>query len=168
MKLIVVVPVLSLFAIPAAAQESLAQAAERQKKARTGQTKVITADELRSSRSKAYSPTSVDGAAPANPAPTDATAAPAAATKTDAEQRAEKKAEIEEKIKLSTEHVAETRQKMEQAQNELNDLTNITFGGRRDALLKVLEDGAKQIADTEQSIADLREQARRSGIAIAR
>src|SRR5688572_2025077 len=105
MKIIAAVSTLSLFAIPAVAQESMAQAAERQKKARTGQTKVITDAELKSNRSRAYSPATVDAAAaqPTTPAASGTTATtPGAAPKSDDQQRAEKKAEIEAKLKQWT------------------------------------------------------------------
>jgi DNA repair exonuclease SbcCD ATPase subunit len=170
MKLIAVVSLLSFSAIPAVAQESMAQAAERQKKARKGQTKVITDAELRRGGNKAYSPASVDGA-PAQPA---TAADPAAATtdaapaKTDDQQRAEKKAEIEKKIKQWNDFIAETKKTMDQAQTELNDLGGATFGSRRAGLQRIIDEGAQHLAEAQQSIADLQEQARRSGIPVSR
>lgn len=172
MKLIVAVSVLSFFAIPALAQESMAQAAERQKKARKGQTKVITDDELRGVRSKSYSPASVDGTTSAQPAASPAaagTAAPdAPAAKSDDQQRAEKKAELEAKLKQWTDFIAETKKAMDQAQLELNDLGGATFGNRRAGLQKILDEGNQHLAEAQQSIADLQEQARRAGIALSR
>jgi DNA repair exonuclease SbcCD ATPase subunit len=172
MKLIAVVPVLSLLALPAVAQESMAQAAERQKKARTGQTKVITDAELRNNRSKAYNPASVDGAAPAasaeTGAPTPAAPGASAAPKSPDQLRAEKKAELEGKIKQWDDFIAETTKAMEGAQAELNDLRDATLGNRRAGLQRVLDEGNQHIAEAQQTIADLREQARRSGVALSR
>lgn len=150
----------------------MAQAAERQKKARKGQTKVITDDELRSTRSKGYSAASVDGTT--SPQPAASPAAPGAATadapaaKTDDQQRAEKKAEIEGKLKQWNDFIAETKKAMDQAQLELNDLGGATFGNRRAGLQKILDEGNQHIAEAQQSIADLQEQARRAGITVAR
>jgi hypothetical protein len=170
MKIIAAVSSLTLFAIPAVAQESMAQAAERQKKARTGQTKVITDAELKSNRSKAYSPATVEGAA-AQPttAATSATATtPGAAPKSDDQQRAEKKAEIEAKLKQWTDFIAETRKSMDQAQAEMNDLRDATLGNRRAGLQRILDEANQHIAEAQQAITELQEQARRSGIPVSR
>ncbi len=168
MKTIAAVSALSLLALPLAAQETMAQAAERQKKARKGQTKVITEDELRNLRTKAYVAPSVDGAAPpaaGQPAPG---AAPAAKEKTDDEQRAEKKAEIDKKVKQWTDFIAETKKAMDRAQLELNDLSSATFGDRRAGLQRILDEGNQHIAEAQKQIAELEEQARRGGIAVSR
>ncbi len=169
MKLIATLSVVSLFAVPAVAQESIAQAAERQKKARRGQTKVITDDDLRNTRSKAYSPAAVDGA-PAQPAavPGPAAAAEAPAAKSDDQLRAEKKAELQEKMKQWSDFIAETKKAVDQAQSELNNLSAATFGNRRAGLQKIVEEGNAHIAEAQQSIAELQEQARRSGIGVSR
>ena len=171
MKIIAAVSTLSLFAIPAVAQESMAQAAERQKKARTGQTKVITDAELKSNRNKAYSAAAVDGAAaqPAPPATSGTTATtPGAASKSDDQQRAEKKAEIEAKIKQWTDFIAETRKATEQAQAEMNDLRDATLGNRRAGLQRIVDEANQHIAEAQQAIAELQEQARRGGIPVSR
>jgi hypothetical protein len=60
------------------------------------------------------------------------------------------------------------REAMDEAQAELNDLTNYTMGSRRGNLLKRLEDGKAEIARAEQTIADLQEEARREGISVSR
>jgi predicted nucleic acid-binding Zn-ribbon protein len=166
MKVIAAVSALSLLTLPVAAQESMAKAAERQKKARKGQTKVITEDELRNLRTKGYVAPSVDGAAA--PAPTAPGAAPAAKEKSDEEQRAEKKAAIEKKIREQSEYAGDIRKQLDDAQVELNDLSTMTLGGRRTELMRLLDEGKKKIAELEQGIADLQEQARRAGIAVSR
>ena len=169
MKTIAAVSALSLLALPVWAQETMAQAAERQKKARKGQTKVITEDELRNVRTKYVAP-AVDGAPPPATAgqPAAPGAAPAAKEKTDAELRAEKKAEIDKKVKQWTDFIAETKKAMDRAQLELNDLSSATFGDRRAGLQRILDDGNQYIADAQKQIADLEEQARRAGIAVSR
>jgi len=167
MKVLIAVSVLSFFAIPALAQESMAQAAERQKKARKGQTKVITEDELRNNRTKGYSAASVDGATAPQPAasPGAATAATPAA-KSDDELRAEKKAELEKKMKQWTDFISETKKAMDAAQLEMNDLGGATLGSRRAGLQKIIDEGNQHIAEAQQAMADLQEQARRAGLAL--
>lgn len=171
MKAIVAVSALSLLALPAAAQETMAQAAERQKKARKGQTKVITDEELKGVRTKGYVAASAEGAAPqaaASPAATGAASPDAPATKSDDEQRAEKKAEIEKKIKQWTDFIAETKKSMDEAQLELNDLSSNTFGSRRAGLQKIIDEGSQHLAEAQQAVADLQEEARRAGLTISR
>jgi hypothetical protein len=169
MKTIAAVSALSLLALPLAAQESMAQAAERQKKARKGQTKVITEDELRNVKTRYVAP-SVDGAAasagggqPAAPG-----AAPVAKVKSDDEQRAEKKADIDKQVKQWTDFIADTKKAMDRAQLELNDLSSATFGDRRAGLQKILDEGNQFIAEAQKRIAELEEQARRAGIVVSR
>jgi hypothetical protein len=161
---------LGLVAPPLAAQESLAQAAERQKKARTGQTKVITEDELRNNRSKAYSPPSVDGA-PDQPAAQPSPGAggkPAAKELTEEEQRAKSKSDIEKQIKDHADYIAVINKQLADAQLELNDIATMTFGGRRTELMRLLDEGKAKIAEVEGQIAELQEKARRAGIAVSR
>lgn len=176
MKTIAAVAVLSLLAPPLLAQEpSLAELAERQKKARKGQTKVITEHELRNLRTKAYVPVATDAAtsphSAASPAASGA-ASGAPAAKSDEELRAEKKAEIDKKIKQWTDFIAETKKAMDEAQRELNDLSSLTFGsgsgGRRGGLQRVIDEGKQHIAEAEAAIAALEEEGRRAGIRVSR
>lgn len=151
---------------PAVAQE-LAKAAEKQKKARRGDSKVYTEADIRggpSSSRLAVPP----GAARASGAPAGQAAAASggAGEKSDDELRAEKKAEVEKKIQDARTRIADTRKAIENAQLELNDVSNYTYGPRRAQIQKFIEDGQKEIAAQEQSIADLEEQARRAGIPI--
>jgi uncharacterized coiled-coil protein SlyX len=170
MKIIAAVSVMSLFAIPAVAQESMAQAAERQKKARTGQTKVITESDLRSNRGKGYSAAEVDGAAaqPTTAAVATTAATPAAAPKSDDQVRAEKRAEIEAKIKQWNDFIVETRKSADQAQAEMNDLRDATLGNRRAGLQRIIDEANQHIVEAQQTITELQEQARRSGIPVSR
>jgi DNA repair exonuclease SbcCD ATPase subunit len=169
-KIILAVSVLSFFAMPALAQETMAQAAERMKKTRKGSGKVITEDELKNNRAKGYAAASVDGATTPQPAASPAAGAAAASDapkpKTDDEARAEKKAELEKKMKQWTDFVAETQKAMQTAQTELNDMGGATFGNRRAGLQKIIDEGTQHIAEAQQAIADLQEQARRAGIAL--
>lgn len=168
MKILAIVTGVSLFAVPLLAQEpSLAELAERQKKARKGQTKVITEDDLRAGGRKPYVPAEATStAAPA------ASSSPAASggkkEKSDLEIRAEKKAEFEAQIKKWVAFIAETKKLMEGAQLELNDNTNMTISNRRVNLQKILDEGQQHIADAEKEIADIEEQARRLGVAVSR
>ena len=152
---------------PAVAQE-LAKAAEKQKKARRGDSKVYTEADIRGgpSSSRLAVPS---GAAPATAAPAGqagAAASGGAGEKSEDELRAEKKAEIEKKIQDARTRIADARKAIENAQLELNDVSNYTYGPRRAEIQKFIEDGQKEIAAQEQSIADLEEQARRAGIPI--
>ena len=161
-------------AVPASAQ-SLAEAAAKERERRKGKTtKVVTDQELRGAGRHL---TSLDGGAPVgepSPAPADSAspapgAQPAAAApqKSDEELRAEKKADLEKRLKQQNDIIAATRKMMEQAQLELNDTGNLTFGGRREALMKIMEEHQKEIAQAEATIEQIREEARRAGIALS-
>lgn len=90
------------------------------------------------------------------------------AEKTDDQLRAEHRDAIQKKIEDQLKLMDIVREAMDEAQAELNDLTNYTLGSRRGALLKRLEDGKAEIAKAEQTIADLEEEARRQGISVSR
>jgi len=157
----------ALAALPAAAQETtLAQAAEKQKKSRHGDVKVYTEADLRSAGGARV-------ATPPEVAPLTATAqaggaATAGATeKSEEEQRAEKRADIEKKLQDARARIESLRKAIDQAQLELNDVSNYTYGPRRAQIQKFMDDGKQQIAAQEQAIADLLEQARRAGIPVS-
>lgn len=150
---------------PAMAQE-LAKAAEKQKKARKGDTRVYTEADIRGGAGASRLAVPPGAAAAAAPAAQAAPAARAAGEKTDEEIRAEKRADIEKKIQEARALIEETRKAIDGAQLELNDVSNYTYGPRRAEIQKFIEDGQKQIAAQEQAIADLEEQARRAGIPI--
>lgn len=153
-----------LAALPAAAQEtSLAQAAEKQKKARRGDTKVFTEADLRSaSGSRLAVPA---GTAVAAEAPAASASAPGKQEKSDEEKRAERKVEVEKKIQEARARIEELNKAISQAQLELNDVSNYTYGPRRAGIQKFIADSQKEIAAQNQAIADLQDQARREGIA---
>ena len=100
----------------------------------------------------------VKGAAPGGKTP----------EKTEEQLRAEHRDAIQKKIDDQLKLMDIVREAMNEAQAELNDLTNYTLGSRRGALLKRLEDGKAEIAKADQTIADLEEEARRQGISVSR
>lgn len=165
MRRVLAVAVLLCAAAPLAAQ-SLPEAAERQKKERKGQARVYTDEDLKRAGART--------AFPAEPAPSAEASPAAAAAKTKAEEktddqlRADKKAELEKKIQEQQQIIAQVRKMMDDAQRELNDLSNYTVGPRRAALLKVIDDGNAEIAKANAAMAEIEEQARRAGVSVAR
>jgi hypothetical protein len=157
--------------LPAFAQEStLAEAAAQQKKARKGAaTKVITDTDLQDVRTKAYVAAESSGTNATQEKPAaNLNAQKGPPAKTDDQVRAEKKAEIEAKIKQWDGFIADTQKEMDKAQLELNDLSSLTFGNRRAGLQQILDEGAKHVAEAKQAIEDLTEDARRAGVPISR
>jgi uncharacterized coiled-coil protein SlyX len=71
-------------------------------------------------------------------------------------------------MKQWNDFIAETKKAMESAQLELNDLGGATFGNRRAGLQRILDEGSQHVAEAQQSIAELQEQARRAGVALSR
>lgn len=158
----------------AAFQEpSLAEIAKQEKKRRKAAakaaeqpTRTITETELKAGPGTAANPV-VD--APAEAGAAAPAASPGASPeKTDDQVRDEKRAEIQKKIDEQKERMDKVRQLMADAQLELNDLSNQTMGGRRAALLKLVDDGNAELAACEARISDLEEQARRAGIPVSR
>src|SRR5262245_22365007 len=145
MKLRPVGPVVLLAAFIASgaraqvATESLPDAAQREKERRKS-----------TSKAKVYTDASVpkpvgtgfervgEAAEPSS----EASPAPAAREKTVDEIRAEKKTAYEKRIGDHVKTIEVVRKAMDDAQSELNDINTITkFGSRKDALLKILDDG---------------------------
>jgi DNA repair exonuclease SbcCD ATPase subunit len=156
-----------LAALPAAAQEtSMAQAAEKQKKARRGDTKVLTEADLRSAGGARLAVPAGSAPAAEAAAPTAASGAPGTPEKSEDEKRAERKAEIEAKMQEARARIEELQKAITQAQAEMNDVSNYTYGPRRAGLQKHIDDSQAEIAAKNQAIADLQEQARREGIAV--
>lgn len=160
-------------AVPASAQ-SLAEAAAKERERRKGKTtKVVTEAELRSSGRQTATPPELVGeeGAPAGSASPAPGAKPAgegeAPPKTDEELRAEKKTDLEKRLKMQNDIIAATRKMMDEVQLELNDTGNLTFGGRREALMKIMDEHKQEIAQAEAAIEQIREEARRAGIALS-
>jgi hypothetical protein len=175
MKITVAVPAIILCAVPLATSQepSLAEAArkEREKRARAGQTKVMTEEDLKKAKSSVVIPP-----APASPseAPKEGAAATGAAAgaakpeKTDEELRAERKAELQKKMDEQGRIVAAVRKAVADAQRELNDLGTYTFGPRRASLMKTIEDGNAEIVKAQQAMDGLEDEARRQGLSLTR
>lgn len=114
-----------------------------------------------------------DAAADADKPPADANAKDAKpavnakAEKTDDEIRAEKRAEIQKKIDEQRQKMQQIDKAMADAQAELSDLTNYTFGTRRASLQKVIDDGQAEKAKAQQTIEGLQEEARRLGVPVS-
>jgi hypothetical protein len=152
---------------------TLGELAERAKKEREARRagkpapKVITDADLKSQSSGSLPVETADVAEAAAPAAPQAAAAGAEREKTDDELRAEKRQEIEKKIAEQRKTADVVRKAMDDAQSELNDPTTATMlGTRGEALRKVLDEGQVELKKSEQAIADLREEARRQGIAV--
>lgn len=89
--------------------------------------------------------------------------------KTDDELRAEKKAGYEKRIADKVAVMEIVRKAMADAQLELNDMTTLTqLGSRKEALQKILDDGAAELKKGEDAIAAIEEEARRAGIQVSR
>ena len=169
---IATVSVLLMGSLPLLAQEpTLAELAERQKKARQGAAKVITEADLRQA-----GPGTANAAtgAPASAQETAAAATSAASQPdgkkepTEEERRAEKRAEIEKKLQELTASIAEERKRIAAVELEMGDLTDYTFGPRRAVLQEMIDESKRKIAEAEQAIVGLQDQARWQGIPISR
>ena len=161
-----------LLGAPAAASaQSLAELAEKEKKRRESvksSGKVITNDDL-GSRSRVAPPASTEAQATPSPGAQGSKAtADEKPEKTPSELREEKRAEIQGKIDEQVGLIRAVQEVIDTSQLELNDLTDMTFGGRRANLMKLIEDGKAEIAGFEQAIEDLEEEARRAGVRVSR
>jgi len=136
--------------------------------------RVYTEDDLRGAgrpRGTVSQPGSTSEPEPsASPSPsTEASPSPDASPEpTEEEKRATGAKAIQDKIDFYARYIATTRVDIEKAQLELNDLTNYTFGGRRKTLMEQIEMLEKNIAEAEQKIAGLEEEARRAGVRVTR
>jgi hypothetical protein len=149
-----------------AAGDSLTEAAQRERERRkaVAKAKVYTETSLpKPAASTEFE--RVDQEAPSSAASPE----PAKPGKTIDEERAEKKAGYEKRIAEQVKATEVVRKAMDDAQLELNDVTTITqYGSRKDALLKILDDGQVELKKADQAIADIEEEARREGISVAR
>ncbi len=85
---------------------------------------------------------------------------------TEEEKRAQAGAALQKQIDVQAEIIRLSRAHIADWERELNDVTNYTFGTRRAALLEAIDGARKFIADAQESIADLEDQARRQGIRV--
>jgi len=151
----------------AAAGQSLAELAkkekERQKKVKNA--KVITSQDLR--RGRRATPAVPAQTTPASAASGSSTAAAGEKSeKTVDEVREERRVEIQGQIDEERKVIQAVQEAMAQAQRELNDISNMTYGPRRAKLMKIVEDGQGEIAKLEKKIKDLQQQARREFVRV--
>ena len=84
------------------------------------------------------------------------------------EARAQRLADLKKQVEVENKVIAVVQRAMQEASTELNDLTSFTFGGRRAYLMKIMEDGQRELAKSQQVIADVEEKARRDGFVVSR
>jgi hypothetical protein len=144
---------------------------DQEKKKKTsgtpGTAKVYTEDDLRTAHGNAS--VVEDSSAPAAGATASAgEAGSASKAPTDAELREQKRASLQAQLDAQADFIKRLREAADANQSELNDLSNYLFGGRRANLARAVDERNQQIAQAEQAIADLEEQARRAGVALRR
>jgi hypothetical protein len=151
----------------------LAALAKKSKK--TSQAPVMTNQDLRTTKSRVTIPPG-DGPAAAAAESGEGSAdgdkaegAPEgeAEEKTGAELRAERQKELQTSVDQQRDRISQLTAKKQAAQLELNDqTTNYPGNKRRATQMQLIENCDKEIADAEAQIADLRNQARRAGVAV--
>ena len=161
-----------LLGVPAiASAQSLAELAEKEKKRREavkGSSKVITNDDLRRGRRTPPPDSTGSQATSSSEAQGEEATAGEEPEKTPSELREEKRAEIQSKIDEQVGLIRAVQEVIDKTQLELNDLTDLTFGARRQNLMRLLEDSKREIAGFEQEIERLQEEARRAGVRVSR
>ena len=153
-------------------ENSLAGLADRSKQ-KSEQSKVITGDDLRQAGGKRRNaPESVSanpsssGEAEVEPAAGEAEAEP---EKTEDEIRADLKADFQSSLEFHRANIEKLRKAKQEAEADLGDLATATpsvTSTRRSKQMKLLVDIDRQIAEQEQAIADVKEQARRAGVRL--
>jgi hypothetical protein len=169
---------LVLVALPAwpqssgATDASLAEKAEKAKKERAARraaggtaAKSFGNDDLKGGTSSASSSSAAtaEGGAKA-----DASAKSDKSEKSDAQAAAEKRDAIQKQVAEEQKRIALIEKTMADAQRELGDITNYSYGTRRAALQKFLEDGTVELSKAHQKVSDLEEEARRLGASASR
>lgn len=85
------------------------------------------------------------------------------------DERSQRRSELQRQVDAQVKVIGVVQRAMADAQSELNDLTQLTFGnGRRAQLIQLVEDGQRELALAEQAIAGLEDQARRNGFVVSR
>ena len=133
--------------------------------------RVYTEDDLRGGnpRGTVSQPGSTSEPEPsASPSPATAPSPGASPEPTEEEKRATAAKRFQFEIDHYAKEAATRRASIDKAQLELNDLTDYTFGGRRKMLMEQIEVWQKEIADAEQEIARIEEEARRAGARVTR
>jgi hypothetical protein len=171
MKTLSVALLLALLPLQVKAQ-SLAEVAEKEKQrraaAKTGK-KVYTEDDLKRAGGKTASFPEGPASSEATPASTEtkpSSGTDAAPPKTGAENRADKRAELQKRLDEELKVKATVQKAVDDAQRELGD---VSVGyPRRGSLLKVVEDGQKEMAKVAQNVAAIEDEARRAGVSLPR
>ena len=172
-----VIAVCAAFALasPAPAQ-SLAEIAartkkkEKEEKEKSGKPagKVYTESDLRGrpgngSMSQMEGPVATASPAPGATAAATGVVPPAGEkVKTEDEIRAEKMAGWRERLSKAEADVARISDEVNRAQTALNDISGPLYGGTRAGLITRVEEGKRQLALAEQSVADIQEEGRRA------
>jgi hypothetical protein len=173
--LLVLVGLLATPALTRGDDQSLATVAERTKQEREERrtkedkpAKSFSDSDLKTAGSAAAPSDGADDADAASPAgKEDKPDAGKTPEKTDEQVRAEKQATIQQKIDAEHERMQDVDRRMAEAQAELADITNYTYGAHRAALQKVIDDGTAEKEKARQSIEDLQEEARRLGVSVS-
>jgi hypothetical protein len=150
-----------------AAKEQARREKERQKNG--GASKVITDADLRGSGrgtlSNAGSTEAPAADASPSPAPSDG-ARPAAATapkeKTPDELRAEQETAWRQNVQQAQAEVTRLTAQLDRLQQSLNDVTTLTYGSGRAALMAQFETTRTDLAAARQKVVDLEEEGRRN------
>jgi hypothetical protein len=153
----------------ARSDESLADKAARARKpapsaSPSAPAKVFTNDDLINARGNVIVlPAPEDEATP----PDAGTAATAARPEpTEEEKRAQAGAALQKQIDEQAQTIKVAQAAIVDWEQELNDLTNYTFGTKRAAVMQSIDEARKVIADAQKSIVDLEDQARRQGVRV--
>jgi hypothetical protein len=164
---------LAIAAQSAEPQESLADKAARARKSSSTRPKpagkVLTNEDLANAKGNVIILSAPAGAAEpeAAPAPAaEAPAKPAAAEPTDDEKRTQAGAALQKQIDEQAEAIRRAQKAIADAEAELNDITNYTFGTRRAARMQSIDEARQAMAAAQRSIDELEEQARRQGIRV--
>jgi hypothetical protein len=83
--------------------------------------------------------------------------------KTTQQKRAEESAAWRSNLDKAQKAAALYRDQVDKIQNDLNDTSGGFYSARRTTLLNLLDETKKKLADSEQQVADLEDQGRRSG-----
>lgn len=151
-------------------QPSLAEVAQKDKERRAKEkkpAKSFTDADLKSSGRSTFNV--MEGLTPA-PATEEAkaeTAPGAAKPKSEEELRAQKKVDLQRRLDEQKKLVEVIQKAVADAQRELADVANTTYGSRRDGLTKRVDDGAKELAKAQEAIGGIQDEARRAGITLS-
>ena len=149
-------------------EESLADKAARARKpapsaSPSAPAKVFTNDDLINAQGQVIVLPAPEG----EETPPDAgTAAPGKPEPTEEEKRAQAGAALQKQIDEQAETIKIAQAAIVDWEQELNDLTNYTFGTKRAAVMQSIDEARKVIADAQKSMVDLEDQARRQGIRV--